>query len=494
MLIVLSGYFVGRGRSLAMAGGRRAGLHSLPSYYGLYIALWVGVPSLFLLLFWLFLEPILVEAMVLGRVAGGDAMTVPEQQVVLASIRNIARRAAEMDAFQIAAFEEQLRIMGAAAGDWSSAARSLTQDEAERLLQILDIRSTDNAPELLSLALTYNDFRQIGDWLLFAVAMTAAAGAFAITHRQIGTSMRARNRVEGLVRVLLILCSVIAILTTIGIILSLLFESFRFFTRVPFWEFFFGLQWSPQIAIRADQAGASGAFGIIPLFAGTLLIGTIAMLVAVPIGLTAAIYLSDYAHPKVRSVIKPLMEILAGIPTVVYGFFAILTVAPVVRDFGNAIGIDASANSALAAGIVMGIMIVPFVSSLSDDVMNAVPQAMRDGSFGLGATKSETIRHVILPAALPGIVGAILLAASRAIGETMIVVMAAGLAANLTLNPFDAVTTVTVQIATLLVGDQEFDSSKTLSVFALGLVLFAVTLCLNVVALRVVQKYREKYD
>jgi len=286
----------------------------------------------------------------------------------------------------------------------------------------------------------------------------------------------------------------IAILTTVGIVLSLLFESMRFFAQVPVTEFLFGLHWSPQTALRADQAGSSGSFGAVPIFVGTLLITFIAMLVAVPIGLLAAVYMSEYATPRIRSVAKPVLEILAGIPTVVYGFFAALTVAPFFRNAGEGIGLSVSSESALAAGVVMGIMIIPFVSSLSDDVMNAVPQSLRDGSYALGATKSETIKQVIFPAALPGIVGAILLAISRAIGETMIVVMAAGLAANLTANPFEAVTTVTVQIVTLLVGDQEFDSAKTLAAFALGLVLFLVTLTLNVIALRVVRAYREKYD
>src|SRR5690606_33271974 len=291
----------------------------------------------------------------------------------------------------------------------------------------------------------------------------------------------ARNIVERAVMVAMIVSSGIAILTTIGIVLSLLFESMRFFAQVPITEFLFGLHWSPQTALRADQVGSSGSFGAVPVFAGTLLSTLIAMLVAVPIGLLSAIYMSEYATPRIRSVAKPVLEILAGIPTVVYGFFAALTVAPFFRDWGAAIGLDVSSESALAAGVVMGIMIIPFVSSLSDDVMNAVPQSLRDGSYALGATKSETIKQVIFPAALPGIVGAILLAVSRAIGETMIVVMAAGLAANLTANPFEAVTTVTVQIVTLLVGDQEFDSPKTLAAFALGLVLFLVTLALNVI-------------
>jgi phosphate transport system permease protein len=296
------------------------------------------------------------------------------------------------------------------------------------------------------------------------------------------------------VRALLIACSLIAIFTTVGIVLSVLYESIRFFHMVPISEFLFGLEWSPQMAIRADQVGSSGAFGALPVLAGTLMISTIAMAVAAPIGLMSAIYLSEYASRRIRAVAKPLMEILAGIPTVVYGFFAALTVAPFIRNAGDAVGLAVSSESALAAGLVMGVMIIPFVSSLSDDVINAVPQSLRDGAYALGATRSETVRQVIIPAAFPGIVGSLLLAVSRAIGETMIVVMAAGLAANLTANPFQAVTTVTVQIVTLLVGDQEFDSPKTLAAFALGLLLFLVTLVLNVVALVVVRKYREQYE
>jgi phosphate transport system permease protein len=277
-------------------------------------------------------------------------------------------------------------------------------------------------------------------------------------------------------------------------VLSVVFESVLFFQKVPVTDFLFGLRWSPQMAIRADQVGSSGAFGAVPLFTGTLLISFIAMVVAVPIGLMSAIYLAEYASPRVRTVAKPLLEILAGVPTVVYGFFAALTVAPYIRDLGQSLGLDVSSESALAAGLVMGVMIIPFVSSLSDDFINAVPQSLRDGAYALGATQSETIRQVIIPAALPGIVGGILLAVSRAIGETMIVVMAAGLSANLTANPLAAVTTVTTQIVTLLVGDQEFDSPKTLAAFALGLVLFLVTLLLNIAALMIVRKYREQYE
>jgi phosphate transport system permease protein len=326
------------------------------------------------------------------------------------------------------------------------------------------------------------------------VALCLAIGAAAFTLTRIKAKQRARNAVEKIILGLLIACSTIAILTTVGIVLSVLFESIRFFRAVPITEFLFGLDWSPQIALRADQAGSSGAFGAVPIFAGTFMITLIAMAVAVPVGLMSAIYLSEYATRKVRAIAKPLLEVLAGIPTVVYGFFAALIVAPFIRDSGGLFGLNIASESALAAGLVMGIMIIPFVSSLSDDVMNAVPQAMRDGAYGMGATHSETIRKVIFPAALPGIVGAVLLAVSRAIGETMIVVMAAGLAANLTANPFQAVTTVTVQIVTRLIGDQEFDSPKTLAAFALGLVLFAVTLVLNVIALYIVRKYREQYE
>jgi phosphate transport system permease protein len=286
----------------------------------------------------------------------------------------------------------------------------------------------------------------------------------------------------------------VAILVTFGIVLSLVFETWRFFGKVPVMDFLFGLSWSPQTAIRADQVGAKGSFGAIPLINGTLLISAIAMVVAAPLGLASAVYLSEYSSKKARGWIKPSLEILAGIPTVVYGFFAALTVAPFIRHTGSQFGFEIASESALAAGIVIGIMIVPLISSLADDVINAVPQSLRDASLGLGATQSETIRRVVLPAALPGISGALLLAASRAIGETMIVLMAAGMAAKLTLNPFDAATTITVQIVALLTGDQEFDSAKTLSAFALGLLLFILTLCMNVVALSIVKKYREQYD
>ena len=325
------------------------------------------------------------------------------------------------------------------------------------------------------------------------VLVVAVAGALLALGR-IKPTLRARNHVENMLEWMLFICSFIAVLTTLGIVLSVLFEAIRFFQAIPVTEFLFGLQWSPQMAIRSDQVGASGSFGFIPLLVGTLLISIVALLIAVPVGLMSAIYLSEYASRRFRAVTKPVLEVLAGVPTVVYGFFAALTVAPFIRHLGESMGLSVASESALAAGLVMGIMIIPFVMSLSDDIINAVPDSLREASLGMGATMSETIRRVVLPAALPGIVGGILLAASRAIGETMIVVMAAGLSAKLTINPLEAVTTITVQIVTLLVGDQEFDSPKTLAAFALGLVLFFVTLLLNIVALYVVRRYREQYE
>jgi phosphate transport system permease protein len=450
LLLTVIGYYMGRSRALAAVGGRAPQLHSLPSYHGLHVALWCAIPGFLLLFLWLIVGSRVIDALVVAGLPPAAAnLPANELGLLLNDIRNIAAGLADR-----------------------AAADPMKVAAADRLA---DLRLTGN----------------IG---VAIVALATAIAGMIVAHRLIVPQFRARNRVESIVQIILIVCSTISILTTIGIVLSLLFESLRFFAQVPIHEFLFGLQWSPQTAIREDQVGSSGAFGAVPLFAGTLLVTLIAMLVAVPIGLMSAVYMADYADPRVRALAKPALEVLAGIPTVVYGFFAALTVAPFIRGLGESIGLDVASESALAAGIVMGIMIVPFVSSLSDDVMNAVPQTLRDGSYALGATKSETIRQVVIPAALPGIVGAVLLAVSRAIGETMIVVMAAGLTANLTANPLEAVSTVTVQIATLLVGDQEFDSAKTLAAFALGLVLFFVTLTLNVAALRIVRKYREKYD
>lgn len=445
-------YGLGRARSIQLVGGaaKIKYLHSLPNYYGLMAATWAVLPGFFLLAVWVGLEERIIIKALLDFLPDqyGDLGSA-QMNLTLAKIQNIT------------------------SGSLSAGSDPMLIEAAE-ILQHMRERS------------------QLFKVILTLVTMIVGAVVGWLMTRP---SLRARPQFEFVLKGFLLLCSTIAIFTTIGIILSVLFESIRFFQAIPFFDFIFGIKWSPQIAIRADQVGSSGAFGAIPLFVGTLMIATIALFVAVPIGLMSAVYLAEYAKPRVRNIIKPLLEVLAGIPTVVYGFFAALTMGPVVRDIFSGIGFDGvSAESALAAGLVMGIMIIPFVSSLSDDVINAVPNSLRDGSYGLGATRSETIRQVIFPAALPGIMGGILLAASRAIGETMIVVMAAGLAANLTANPLEAVTTVTVQIATLLVGDQEFDSPKTLSAFALGLMLFFTTLMLNVIAMAIVKRFREQYD
>ena len=444
-------FMLGKKRSLVVSthNGETRKLHSLPNHYGILTALAGLLPALLIYGTWLMIETSVLDTQIINllpaELAKGNS---GELSLLLNDIKN-------------------------------TIAGNVTVLQSEPIKEA--------ARSYLSIQENYRTIITLG-------AFVVLLGCSAIAYRQITPELRARNIIESILKIVLMLCSGIAILTTLGIVLSVLFESIRFFRIVPLQDFLFGLEWSPQMAIRADQAGSSGAFGAIPVFTGTFIIASIAMMVAIPVGLLSAIYLSEYASKTVRTITKPLLEILAGIPTVVYGFFAALTVAPMLRDGGSMLGLSVASESALAAGLVMGIMIIPFVSSLSDDVIHAVPQALRDGSYGLGATKYETIRFVIFPAALPGIVGGILLAVSRAVGETMIVVMAAGLAANLTANPFQAVTTVTVQIVTLLVGDQEFDSPKTLAAFALGLILFIFTLILNFIALRVVKKYREQYE
>lgn len=448
IIIVLAGtYLLGRNRARSIAS-QGMKLHSLPAHYGTLMALWTGVPALILLLAWNLLEsPVINHLLVAQLPAEVQAASSTDIQLAISKVYNLASNS-------------------------GLAADSSLMPAVNHLMALNERTLLLNSAMTLSLCLI---------------------GAI-FTYRRIKPDLRARTEMEKIVNIILLSSSGIAVLTTVGILTSVLYESWLFFGKVNPIDFLFGTTWSPQIALRADQSGSSGSFGAVPLFAGTLLISSIAMIIAVPIGLMSAIYLSEYASPNVRKYAKPALEILAGIPTVVYGFFAALTVAPLIRVIGSDLGLDVSSESALAAGLVMGVMIIPFVSSLSDDVINAVPQSLRDGSFGLGATKNETIRQVVIPAALPGVVGAVMLAVSRAIGETMIVAMAAGLAANLTANPLDSVTTVTVQIVTLLVGDQEFDSPKTLAAFALGLVLFLSTLILNFVALKIVQKYREQYD
>ena len=450
VILGISGFLFGRFKAIRVAttqGGSKE-LHSLPNHYGMLTGLAALLPALLIYGLWVSVETSVIDKRIINELPAELLTDSGTASLVLNDIKN-------------------------------TLAGNIT---------------VSKDPEITQAAQRYAEIKQTYRSIIAAtvfIVMTLLAG---VAYRAISTTLRARNIVESVIKLILILCSGVAILTTLGIVLSVLFEAIRFFKIIPLQDFLFGLSWSPQMAIRADQAGSSGAFGAIPVFAGTFMIATIAMLVAIPIGLLSAIYLSEFADRRFRTIVKPLLEILAGIPTVVYGFFAALTVAPMIRDMGGLFGLSVASESAMAAGLVMGIMIIPFVSSLSDDVIHAVPQALRDGSYGLGATKFETVRFVIFPAALPGIVGGILLAVSRAVGETMIVVMAAGLAANLTANPFQAVTTVTVQIVTLLIGDQEFDSPKTLAAFALGLVLFVFTLVLNFIALRVVRKYREHYE
>jgi phosphate transport system permease protein len=454
VLLALSAvaYYMARGRSVALAqplGGIR-NLHSLPFFYGMRAVIWCALPSTVLLILWLLFDEHIISTLLINSLPEGQQpASAAEYNLLLNSIENIASGA-------------------------------LSAETAE--------------PVLVAAAESLKQLQQTGRYLVTAVVLSLAVIGMGWGWVKVSPKLRARQQVERVFRGILLACACVAIFTTIGILLSVIFEPLRFFQTVPATEFLFGTEWSPQMAIRSDQVGSSGSFGAIPLFVGTLLISFIAMLVAVPVGLMSAVYLAEYASPRVRGLAKPTLEVLAGIPTVVYGFFAALTVAPFLRQAGEGVGLEVSSESALAAGLVMGVMIIPFISSLADDVINAVPQSLRDGSLGLGATRSETIKKVIFPAALPGIVSGVLLAVSRAIGETMIVVMAAGLAAKLTANPLDTVTTVTVQIVTLLVGDQEFDSPKTLAAFALGLMLFVVTLTLNFIALRVVKKYREQYD
>ncbi|MFL0803665.1 MAG: phosphate ABC transporter permease subunit PstC [Agarilytica sp.] len=448
-------YVLGRGRSLSLAesAGGKSKLNSLPFYYGMLTALWSGIPALFILGLWTIFQSEFIEYFLVQQMpVDVRSLDKNELGLVLNKIYNVAY------------------------GQYVGDAPPFIIQAAEQVLAL----------------------EQKSRWLMSVLVLLSMVVIAAIVWVKIHPQLKARLKVEVVFKNALLACACIAILTTVGIVLSVLAESLRFFQSVPLSEFLFGLEWSPQSALRKDQVTGESSFGAVPLFAGTLLIALIAMIVAVPTGLMSAIYLSEYAPKKARSYIKPALEVLAGIPTVVYGFIAALTVAPFIRDFAMMLGLDefvrVTSESALAAGLMMGVMIIPFVSSLSDDVINAVPQSLRDGALGLGSTQSEVVKRVVIPAALPGIVSSILLAVSRAIGETMIVVMAAGLAAKLTANPLDSVTTVTVQIVTLLVGDQEFDSPKTLAAFALGLMLFIVTLSLNYVSLHVVKKYREQYD
>ena len=437
------------GRTRVLRRDTYASLNALPHYYGILASIWVLLPALLVIGIWLVFNEPLIERIVLNSMPP-DVLAMPE---------------AEQGLFLSQVYSLAYDLRGRVAPDFML--------QAAELLRSLEQKSR---------------------WLrssLVLLSMLVAMGAIWLF---IKPKLRARDKIEGIFKRFLMLCSLIAILTTVGIVLSVLFESLRFFSIVPIQEFLFGLQWSPQGSFDNER----GSFGAVPLFAGTLMIAGIAMFIAVPVGLMSAIFLSEYAPARLRAWVKPTIEILAGVPTVVYGFFAAITVAPRVRDIASWLGLEQwltiSSESALAAGVVMGVMIIPLISSLADDVLRAVPNSLRDGALGLGATHSEMVKQVVMPAALPGIIGGVMLAVSRAIGETMIVVMAAGLAANLSLNPLDTVTTVTVQIVTLLVGDQTFDSPKTLAAFALGLMLFLTTLLLNYFALYVVRRYREHYE
>ncbi|MEM8871948.1 MAG: phosphate ABC transporter permease subunit PstC [Pseudomonadota bacterium] len=438
-----------RGRALALADGELSRLHSRPGYHGLHSFLWVAIVGVAVLLLLSILGSMAINWTLMGdiRAALPDSQRI-EHQLILSDAKALA------------------------GGGVTSQVDELRQQIADRFAGLETIRV----------------------WGSVIISLGLAALIGMRTLGQTSLDYRARNRSESIIRRSLAACAVIAILTTIGIVLSLIFETLVFFGDIN-WridKYFFGTRWSPLSGVSAGEMDPDRV-GAVPLFAGTFLITIIAMLVAVPVGLLAAIYLSDFASKGVRAWAKPMLEILAGVPTVVYGFFAAITVAPFIRRTGESIGLDVASESALAAGVVMGIMIIPFISSLSDDVINAVPQSLRDGSYGLGATKAETIRQVVLPAALPGIVSAVLLGISRAVGETMIVVMAAGQGANLTLNPLEAVTTVTVQIVMLITGDTEAAVAAG-PAFTLGFTLFCITLALNVYALRTVRKYRELYD
>lgn len=436
-----------RGRGVASLAGPRA-THSRPGYHGALAILRAALPAFAVYLLWVIFGNQIIHTLVLGTIPTEFLpQDVMQQKVLLQRLANIATG---------------FGVLG----------------EAQ--------------PYELAAADAMRHYQGLGQVLVAALMATVAAFGLFWSWRSTTAATRARNKVERAINVALIACSAVAILTTVGIVLSMFGESLRFFQMIAPTDFFFGTVWNPRFATTGVE-GQSG-FGMLPLMGGTLLISLIAMLVAIPVGLMTAIYMAEYASNRVRSLVKPVVEVLAGIPTIVYGFFALVTVGPLLSALGAAIGLDIRATSALTAGVVMGIMIIPFISSLSDDIITQVPKTMRDGSLALGGTKSETIIKVVLPAALPGIVGAILLALSRAIGETMIVVLAAGNSPVLTANPFEAVSTVTVSIVNQLTGDQDFASAQSLVAFALGLTLFVMTLILNVIALVIVRKYREQYE
>jgi phosphate transport system permease protein len=479
-LIVLAlavvGFVVGRARALQTVQGDTRKLHSLPGYYGQMVALFTAVPALLVMTLWIVVQPMVIEARIVGQLS--DTVAADETAAKLA-MEDVARIANGLDALQASSgmTNDEVRAM-----------RADLSDIRGRMAEVGVALGAEVNPQIFEMAKSFRDMQRIGALSLSAVVLLLAVAGLVLSVKRITGALRARNVAERFVLWLLMAAAGVAILTTIGIVFSLLSETLRFFSVHPASDFFFGLTWNPQF-----RGGSE--LGIIPLLWGTMYITFVAMLVAVPIGVFAAIYTAEYASPRVRSVVKPLIEVIAGIPTVVFGLFALVTVGPFLRDFfAVPFGLGNSGSSVMTAGLVIGILNIPFISSLTDDIINAVPQSMRDGSYGLGATRSETIRKVVLPAALPGIVGAILLATSRAIGETMIVTMGAGAAAKLDLNPFEAMTTITVKIVGQLTGDLAFDSPETLVAFALGSSLFVITLGLNIFALWIVRKYREQYE
>ena len=476
LVIAIAGFILGRRHSLVTANGDIRNLHSLPGYHGQSVFIFAAAPALLLVCVWLLAQPLVIESRVSSMIEPSDIPSGSTLGLVMADVRRISD-GLDVAVAQGALTEAQIDNM-----------RADLTDVRSRLADVGIAVGSNVSQNVFLAAKEFRALNGIGRIAMAIAGLALALAGAAFAYSRITPRYRARNVSEGAIKALMILSSTVAILTTLGIVLSLVFETVHFFRLYPAQNFFFNFTWNPQFRGGSD-------LGIIPLLWGTLYVSFVALAVAVPVGLLAAIYLAEYASPTVRGIAKPAIEILAGIPTIVYGLFALITVGPLLRDyFAQPLGLGSSSSSVLTAGLVMGIMLIPFVSSLSDDVINAVPQAMRDGSYGLGATQSETVKKVILPAALPGIVGAILLAASRAIGETMIVVMGAGAAAKLSLNPLEAMTTITVKIVSQLTGDTEFASPETLVAFALGLSLFVVTLLLNIVALQVVRRYREQYE
>jgi phosphate transport system permease protein len=476
-------FFIGRMRALQVAKGTPSKLHSRPNYHGAYLAIWTALPAILLVGLWTAgAAPVMRYLLQQDLPETVRQTSDAEQSLTLGVVDSIARGIAKLS-------PDEYEVLRKARYGF------VTTDEARDVLGKRGV-VLGAAPERYLLVaaddLVYN--QRLSRLILTFLALGIAVAGFLWGMSRISLKLRARNIVESVMKGGLLAASTVAVLTTVGIVLSVLFETLHFFSMVSPLDFFFGTVWDPRFSSAGRAGGAEGQFGLLPLLWGTLFISAVALFVAVPVGLLAAIYMSEYAGPRIRAAAKPVLEILAGIPTIVYGFFALITFGPMLRDLGAHVGLDISANSVLTAGIVMGVMIIPYVSSLSDDIISAVPRSLREGSYGLGATQSETIKKVVLPAALPGIVGAVLLATSRAVGETMIVVLAAGIAANLTLNPLEPVTTITVKIVSQLTGDLEFNSPQTLVAFALGLTLFVITLCLNIYALYIVRKYREQYE